>query len=47
MYLRKNNGETIDNFEQALNEYKVSYKDRKEHISKLYQETKEIKKLRV
>lgn len=47
MFLRKNNGETIDNFESALNEYKISYKDRKEHINKLYKETKEIKKLRV
>ncbi len=47
MYLRKSNGETIDNFESALNEYKISYKDRKEHINKLYQEAKQIKKLKV
>lgn len=47
MYLRKSNGETIDNFETALNEYKISYKDRKEHINRLYKEAKEIKKLKV
>lgn len=47
MYLRKSNGETIDNFESALNEYKESYVVRKEHINKLYKEAKEIKKLRV
>ena len=47
MYLRKSNGETIDNFENALNEYKISYKNRKEHIAQLYKEAKEIKKLKV
>lgn len=47
MYLRKSNGETIDNFESALNDYKESYVVRKEHINKLYKESKEIKKLRV
>ena len=47
MYLRKSNGETIDNFENVMNQYKQSYIDRKEHIAKLYQEVKEIKKLKV
>ena len=47
MYLRKSNGETIDNFEAALNEYKKSYVVRKEHVNQLYKEAKEIKKLRV
>ena len=47
MYLRKMNGETIDNFETVLNQYKESYIDRKKHIDQLYQEIKEIKKLRV
>ena len=47
MYLRKMNGETIDNFESVLNQYKESYIDRKKHIDQLYQEIKEIKKLRV
>ena len=45
LYLRK--GETIDNFESVLNEYKIAYKERTDHIAKLYQEVKEIKKLRV
>jgi len=47
MYLRKNNGETIDNFESVMNEYKQSFIDRKAHIAKLHNETKEIKKLKV
>jgi len=47
MYLRKSNGETIDNFESVMNEYKQSFIDRKAHISKLHNETKEIKKLKV
>ena len=47
MYLRKSNGETIDNFETVMEQYKQSYIDRKEHIEKLYQEVKEIKKLKV
>lgn len=47
MFLRTSNGETIDNFETALNEYKISYKDRKEHINRLYKEIKDIKKLKV
>lgn len=45
LYLKK--GETIDNFEAVLNEYKISYKERAEHIAKLYQEVKDIKKLKV
>ena len=47
MYLRKNNGETIENFETVLEEYKQSYIDRKAHIDKLFNEVKEIKKLKV
>ncbi len=47
MYLRKSNGETIDNFESVMNEYKQSFIDRKAHIAKLHNETKEIKKLKV
>ncbi len=47
MYLRSSNGENIDNFENVLNEYKQSYIDRKEHLNKLYDEAKQIKKLRV
>ena len=47
MYLRKLNGETIENFERVLNQYKESYIDRQKHIDQLYQEIKEIKKLKV
>ena len=47
MYLRHNNGETADNFEQVLEEYKQALTGRKEHIKELYKELKEIKKLRV
>lgn len=45
LYLRK--GETIDNFESVLNEYKISYKERTDHIAKLYKEVKDIKKLKI
>ena len=47
MYLRKYNGETIENFGTVLEEYKQSYVDRKAHIDKLFNEVKEIKKLKV
>ena len=47
MYLRPSNSETIDNFESVLNEYKQSYIDRKNHLEKLNNEAKQIKKLRV
>lgn len=45
LYFRK--GETLDNFENILNEYKISYQERKAHIDQLYKEVKNIKKLRV
>lgn len=44
MYLKQN--ETLDNFENVLEEYKISLEERKKHIDKLYSELKEIKKLR-
>lgn len=47
MFLRKLNGETIENFETVLNQYKESYVDRKAHIDQLYKEVKEIKKLKI
>ena len=47
MYLRTSNGETLDNLESVLKEYEQSYVDRKKHIDKLYDEVKQIKKLRV
>ena len=47
MYLRPSNSETIDNFENVLDEYKQSYIDREKHLEKLYAEVKQIKKLRV
>ena len=47
MYLRKSTGETLDNFENVLEEYKQSLIDRKAHIDKLFKEVKEIKHLRV
>ena len=40
-------GETLDNFENILNEYKISYQERKAHIDQLYKEVKSIKKLKV
>lgn len=47
LYLKASNGETIDNFEAVLNEYKISYADRTKHIEELYKEVKDIKKLKV
>ena len=46
MYLKKPN-ETIDNFMKVKEEYKKSYTERKQHIEKLYDEIKKIKKLKV
>ena len=45
LYFRR--GESLDNFEGILNEYKISYQERKAHIDRLYKEVKDIKKLRV
>ncbi len=45
MYLRL--GESVDNCMQVKNEYEKSYVERKEHIEKLYNEVKKIKKLKV
>ena len=39
--------ETVDNYEQVIEEYKKSYKERKAHIDKLYDEVKKIRKLKV
>ncbi len=46
MYLKSPN-ETIDNFHSILEEYKASFIDRKSHIDKLYDELKQIKRLKV
>ena len=45
LYFRK--GESLDNFESILNEYKISYQERKTHIDNLYKEVKRIKRLHV
>lgn len=45
LYFRK--GESLDNFEGILNEYKISYQERKQHIKNLYKELRGIKKLHV
>lgn len=45
LYLKQ--GETLDNFKNVLEEYKISYADRTKHIDELYKEVKEIKKLKI
>ena len=45
MYLKL--GETIENFQQVITEYEQSYTDRKNHINKLFDEVKKIKKLKI
>lgn len=45
LYLKQT--ETLDNFHDVLNEYKISLEDRKKHIDELYKEVKQIKKLKV
>lgn len=45
MYLKQ--GEDLDNFEQVMEQYKISYTSRKAHIDQLYDELKKIKKLKV
>lgn len=44
IFLTKN--ETIENYKQVLEEYKIAYKNKKQAIDKLYSEIKEIKKMR-
>ena len=39
--------ETVDNYIEILNSYKNILKDRNEHINKLFEEIKTIKKLKV
>ena len=45
MYLKKD--ENLDNFEEILEEYKISLTERTKHINQLYDEVKQIKKLKV
>ena len=45
LYLKQN--ETLDNFGDVLNEYKISLDNRTKHIAELYKEVKQIKKLKV
>lgn len=45
LYLKQT--ETLDNFQDVLNEYKISLENRTKHIAELYKEVKEIKKLKV
>ena len=45
MYLKKD--ENLDNFEEILEEYKISLAERTKHINQLYDEVKQIKKLKV
>ena len=47
MFLRHSNGETVDNFQMVLDEYKQSLQARKNHIDQLFREVKEIKRLKV
>lgn len=44
LYLKK--GETIDNFEAVLEEYKITLDAKNKNIDQLYKEVKEIKKLK-
>lgn len=45
LYLKQT--ESLDNFQDVLNEYKISLENRTKHIAELYKEVKEIKKLKV
>lgn len=45
LYLKQS--ETLDNFGDVLNEYKISLDNRTKHIAELYKEVKQIKKLKV
>lgn len=45
LYLKQT--ETLDNFGDVLNEYKISLENRTKHIAELYKEVKQIKKLKV
>ena len=40
-------GETLENYKQVLEEYKTAYAIKKENITKLNEELKEMKKLKV
>ena len=40
-------GETVENYKDALNEYKIAYEEKTEELKKLNEEFKEMKKLKV